>query len=81
MIKAIDKKYYINVKHISRPIIEKLIAEQNIDKYAAADMLYNSKIFSGLSDKTTELYQKQWTEIYDMLKIELNLKACRPSEL
>ena len=74
MIKAIDKKYYINVKHISRPIIEKLITEQNIDKYAAADMLYSSKIFSGLSDKTTELYQKQWTEIYDILKIELNLK-------
>jgi hypothetical protein len=74
MIKAIDKRYYINVKHISRPIIEKLIAEQNIDKYDAADMLYNSKVFSDLSDKTTELYKKQWTEIYDMLKIELNLK-------
>jgi len=74
MIKPIDKKYYINVKHISRPIIERLIAEQNIDKYYAADMLYNSKIFAGLSDKSTELYTKQWTEIYDMLKIELNLK-------
>jgi len=75
MIKAIDKKYYINVKHISRPIIEKLIAEQNIDKYYAADMLYNSKIFSDLSDKTTELYKKQWTEIYDILKKELNLNT------
>ena len=74
MIRAIDKKYYINVKHISRPIIEKLITEQNIDKYDAADMLYNSNIFSQLSDKTTELYKKQWTEIHDMLKIELNLK-------
>ena len=74
MIKAIDKKYYINVKHISRPIIEQLIAEQNIDKYNAADMLYNSKVFSDLSDKTTELHKKQWTEIYDILKIELNLK-------
>jgi hypothetical protein len=74
MIKAIDTKYYINVKHISRPIIEKLIAEQNVDKYDAADMLYNSKIFSQLSDKSTELYKKQWEEIYDMLKMELNLK-------
>ena len=73
MIKAIDKKYYINVKHISRPIIEKLISEQNLDKYDAADLLYNSKIFSDLSDKTTELYKKQWTEIYNMLKTELNL--------
>ena len=74
MIKATDKKYYINVKHISRPIIEMLIAEHHMDKYYAADMLYNSKTFSGLSDKTTELYKKKWTEIYDMLKSELNLK-------
>jgi len=73
MIKAIDKKYYINVKHISRQIIEKLISEQNIDKYDAADMLYNSKVFSDLSDKSTELYKKQWTEVYNMLKAELNL--------
>jgi len=74
MIKAIDKKYYIDVKHISRPIIEKLVTEQNIDKYDAADILYNSKTFSQLSDKTTELYKKQWAVVYDMLKIELNLK-------
>jgi len=73
MIEPIDKKYYINVKHISRPIIERLITEQNIAKYDATDMLYNSKTFSQLSDKTTELYKKQWTEIYDILKKELNL--------
>lgn len=75
MIEPIDKKYYISVKHISRPIIEKLITEQNIDKYDAADMLYNSKVFSDLSDKTTELYKKQWMEIYDILKAELNLNT------
>jgi hypothetical protein len=75
MIEPIDKKYYINVKHISRPIIEKLIAEQNIDKYDAADMLYNSKVFADLSDKTTEFHNKKWTEIYEMLKVELNLNA------
>jgi len=46
----------------------------NLEKYAAADALYNSKTFSQLSDKTTELHKKQWTEIYNMLKIELNLK-------
>jgi hypothetical protein len=71
MIKEIKKKYYINIKHISRPIIEKLIEEQNVGKYDAADMLYNSKIFSQLSDKTTEFYKKQWTEIYEIFKIEL----------
>ena len=74
MIEPIDKKYYINVKHISRPIIETLITEQNIDKYDASDMLYNSNTFLQLSNKTTELYKKPWTEVYNMLKIELNLK-------
>ena len=73
MIEPIDKKYYVNVKHISRPIIEMLIAEQKFGKYDATDTVYNSNTFSKLSDKTTELYKKQWTEIYDMLKIELNL--------
>ena len=72
MIESIDKKYYINVKHISRPIMEELITKQNINKYDAAEKLYNSKTFLQLSDKSTELYKKQWTEIYDMLKIELN---------
>ncbi len=38
MIKATDKKYYIDVKHISRPIMEKLIVELHLDKYGAADM-------------------------------------------
>jgi hypothetical protein len=75
MIEPIDKNYYIDVKHISRPIIEKLIAEQNVDKYDAADMLYNSMVFSQLSDKTTKFYKKTWEEIYNMLKTELNLNA------
>jgi hypothetical protein len=74
MIELIDKKYYVNVKHISRPIIEALVTEQNFDKYDASDMFYNSKTFSELSDKTTELYRKDWTEIYELLKRELYKK-------
>jgi len=74
MIKPIDKKYYVNVKHVSRPIMETLITERGFDKYEAADALYNSETFSKLSDNTTELYKKEWAEIYDMLKTELKLK-------
>ena len=74
MIQPIDKKYYINVKHISRPIIEHLITTQHVTKYVAADMLYNSKTFSQLSEKTTELYKKQWSEIYEILMNEMNIK-------
>jgi hypothetical protein len=71
MIESTDKKYYVNVKHISRPIIEILVIEHNFDKYAAADMFYNSKTFSKLSNKTSELYKKDWTEIHELLKQEL----------
>jgi len=73
MIEPIDKKYYISVKHIARPIIEMLMTEQELSKYEAADIFYNSKVFSALSDKTTGLHQKQWTEIYNLLKTEMNL--------
>jgi len=74
MIEPVDKKYYVNVKHISRPIMEMLITECQFDKYEAADALYNSKTFSQLSDKTTGLYQKEWADIYGMLKEELGLQ-------
>ena len=72
MIEPLDKKYYVNVKHIARPIIEMLITERKLGNYEAADVLYNSKTFLALSDKTTGLYQKQWTEIYDLLKTEID---------
>ena len=58
---------------ISEPVIENLIIDLNIDEKQAADIFYTSKIFALLSDKTTELYKKQWTEIYDMLKMELKI--------
>ena len=73
MIAPRDEKYYVNVKHITRPIVKALIAEYQYDKYDASDAIHNSKTFSELADRTTGLYQKQWTEIYDALKRELNL--------
>ncbi|GHT00589.1 hypothetical protein FACS189421_12780 [Bacteroidia bacterium] len=72
MIESLDDKYYIDVKHISKPIIKSLITEQNISKDNAADLLYNSVIFGQLSEKSTELYLKDWQEIYELLKKELN---------
>lgn len=72
MIEPMDKMYYVNVKHISRPIIEMLTTDQNLDKYSAADAFYNSNTYSKLSDKTTEYYKKSWQEIYEMIKTELN---------
>jgi hypothetical protein len=43
-----------------------------MDEEKSADMFYMSTVFSELSDESTGLYQKPWTEIYEMLKKELN---------
>ncbi|MCL2131824.1 MAG: DUF3990 domain-containing protein [Lentimicrobiaceae bacterium] len=60
------------ITDISEPVIENLMIELSIDEEKAADNFYNSKTFSALSDKNTELYTRKWTEIYEMLKKELN---------
>jgi hypothetical protein len=71
MIEPLERTYYTDIKHISRPIIEALIAEYGMIKSEASDTLYNSNVFTLLSDKTTELYLKKWEEIYSLLKKEL----------
>jgi hypothetical protein len=71
LLRKTDTKYAAYVVRISEPIIEHLIIDLDIDENQAADIFYNSKTFLQLSDKTAELYQKQWTEVYEMLKKEL----------
>jgi len=75
MIEPIDKKYYVDVKHISKPIIETLIAEQGFDKNSAMETLYNSAIFSQLSNRNSELHKKAWQDIYELLKNEIRIDS------
>jgi hypothetical protein len=58
--------------HIGEPLVEKLMLDNQIDEIKAADLFYNSHTFTRLADETTELYKKNWAEIYEMLKKELN---------
>ena len=44
-----------------------------MSEFKAIDTYFNSRAFSDLVDENTELYKKSWQEIYEMLKIELNL--------
>jgi hypothetical protein len=71
MIVAVERKHVANIKHLIRPIIEQLVAEQDMDKSAATDAVYNSKVFAQLADESTGLYQKPSTEIYRLLLQEL----------
>jgi hypothetical protein len=54
-----------SLKNISKQIIEKLITEQNLDKIIATDKFYDSDTFTQLSNESTKLYLKDWTEIYE----------------
>ncbi|MDR1022276.1 MAG: DUF3990 domain-containing protein [Prevotellaceae bacterium] len=71
MIVAVERKHVANIKHIIRPIIEQLMAEQGMDKSAATDTIYNSRIFAQLADEATGLYKKPHMEIYRLILQEL----------
>jgi hypothetical protein len=73
MIEPLDEKYYIDVKHISKPVIRALITEQNVSKDDAATAFYDSTVFGKLSDISTGLYLNPWQDIYEMLKKELDM--------
>ncbi len=56
--------------HIGEPIVEKLVTEFGLDEKTAADKFFSSRTFAKLADTANRLYEKEWAEIYDMLKKE-----------
>jgi Protein of unknown function (DUF3990) len=68
-------KFISKLSHISEPIVERLVTDFGLDELTATDKLFTSKIFSQITTISTELYLKNWTEIYDLLIAELNLKS------
>ncbi|MDR2684478.1 MAG: DUF3990 domain-containing protein [Prevotellaceae bacterium] len=71
MLEKTDTKYSRLITDISESVIENLMTELHIDEEKAADMFYNSTIFSELSNENTKFYEKPLQEIYEMLKKEL----------
>jgi hypothetical protein len=53
-------------------VLQALMTEYNINELEATDRYYTSNTYTQLADETTELYEKDWTEIYEMLKLEWN---------
>jgi hypothetical protein len=49
-----------------------LIKDYKFSKIDAMKAVYDSEIFSKLSDEPTKLYLKNWQEIYELLKTELS---------
>ncbi|MDR1865721.1 MAG: DUF3990 domain-containing protein [Bacteroidales bacterium] len=51
-----------------------LMQDQNISAIEAMNIVYNSDIFTRLSDYSNLLYRKSWQEIYEIIKKELSEK-------
>jgi hypothetical protein len=57
--------------HIGEPIVEKLVIDFGLDEKTATDKFFSSNTFSKLADTSNGLYEKDWSEIYELLKQEL----------
>ena len=62
------------ISKIGEQVVEKLMIVRGIDELQATDLFYNSKTFTNLAEKSTKLYEKEWQEIYEILKKELSQK-------
>ena len=60
------------ITDISESVIKTFMTEFGVDEEKAADVFYGANAFLKLSDKSTQLYQKPWQKIYEILKLELN---------
>jgi hypothetical protein len=69
-LKGLNRKPLYNLKHITTPLLAALINDNKIDEEKAADIFYSSKTFTRLANNSTNLHQKSWQKIYEMLKNE-----------
>jgi hypothetical protein len=69
-MKKEDKIFQI--EDISELIVEQLMLDLQINEIKAADIFYSSTTFTQLADAESRLYEKEWQEIFQMLKNELN---------
>jgi arsenate reductase-like glutaredoxin family protein len=75
MLDYVDKQKTISfsIEDIGESLIEQLMLDRQIDEMKAADIFYSSATFTQLANTDTQLYEKEWQEIYQMLKNELGV--------
>lgn len=78
MLKKVNHKPIIKIEDIGEIVVENLVIDFGFDEKTAADTFFSSNTFLKLTDTSTEFYQKNWQEIYEVLKKEL--KNCRENE-
>jgi hypothetical protein len=65
-------KIDIAIYDIGDNVVQSLMTDYNMSELEATDKYYISNIYTQLADETTAFYKKNWTEIYELLKQELN---------
>jgi len=72
-LRRTDQKQVSLLSRIGEPIVEKLVTDFDFDEKTATDKFFSSNTFSKLADTSNRLYEKGWTEIYELLLNELKL--------
>ena len=66
---------YAVIAIITPGIIQHLMEERGINEEAAADLLYNSHLYSKLEDEETKLWHLSPLTLFDLLNEELTTGA------
>lgn len=72
LISKPSRKPISAIETIVECIVMQLIEKNKVAEEDAVNIFYNSDTFVQLTDENTELYKKDWTEIYELLKQELS---------
>jgi hypothetical protein len=68
-----DYKIITSIEDIGEKVVERLIIDFGKSEKEASEWFFSSAAFAKLSDYNTRFFTKPWTEIYEMLKKELNM--------
>ena len=72
LISKSSRKPISAMETIAEYVVMQLVEDKRITEEDAVNIFYNSETLIQLTDESTELYKKDWTEIYELLKQELN---------
>lgn len=67
-------KVDLNEFTIDETITQSLVVDFELSEQQSIDLYFQSETYKQLIDKTTKLHEKPWTDIYQLLLTELNLK-------
>jgi hypothetical protein len=71
--RKVSKSEFI-IDDIDEAVTDALIQNYGMAEKKVVGLYYKSQTYKMLADESTDLYRKPWTEIYEMLLRELNLK-------